>query len=80
MITKYWKDFILVLIKLFLTLIEDGFRTTKASFRLAIGWDSLTIMVCNPVQFWRLLKYNLENGYESCVIALIQLFVRDKKV
>jgi hypothetical protein len=52
MITKYLKDFILVLIKLFLTLIEDGFGTIKVSFRLALGRHRtpLPILMCNHVQ------------------------------
>jgi hypothetical protein len=37
MITKYLKDFILVLTNLILNLIEDGFGTIKVSFRIAIG-------------------------------------------
>jgi hypothetical protein len=52
MITKYLKDFILILIKLFINLIEGGIGTIKVCFRIVIGRHRtpLFFMVDKPVQ------------------------------
>jgi hypothetical protein len=52
MITKQLKEFILVLTKLILNLIEDGFGTIKVGFCIVIGRHRtpLFFMVDKPVQ------------------------------